>query len=108
MEGKTFLEFASGRRSIRKFKPNPVPERDIRYFISSAVTAPSGCNSQCWKFVAVTDRKVLGRISKAVAQACTRVILAGIADMEEAEKYAERKAKGACFFENAPLVIAVF
>jgi nitroreductase len=40
----------------------------LEYFIQAAVSAPSGCNSQCWRFVAVKDRETITRIETAVIQ----------------------------------------
>jgi nitroreductase len=43
------------RRSIRKFKPDPVPEECITALLESARLAPSGCNAQPWRFKVVRD-----------------------------------------------------
>jgi nitroreductase len=49
------------RRSIRKFKPDPVPDECINQLLESARLAPSGCNAQPWRFKVVRDpgKKVL-------------------------------------------------
>jgi nitroreductase len=43
------------RRSIRKFKPDPVPDECITEMLESARLAPSGCNAQPWRFKVVRD-----------------------------------------------------
>ncbi|MCP4123212.1 MAG: nitroreductase [Bacteroidetes bacterium] len=43
------------RRSIRKFKPDPVSEETIHALLESARLAPSGCNAQPWRFKIVKD-----------------------------------------------------
>lgn len=43
------------RRSIRKFKPDPVPEAAIREMLEAARLAPSGSNRQPWRFIVSTD-----------------------------------------------------
>jgi nitroreductase len=43
------------RRSIRKFKPDPVPDQCITELLESARLAPSGCNAQPWRFKVVRD-----------------------------------------------------
>ena len=43
------------RRSIRKFKPDPVPDECIAELLESARLAPSGCNAQPWRFKVVRD-----------------------------------------------------
>ena len=45
------------RRSIRKFKPDPVPDEHISALLDSARLAPSGCNAQPWRFKVVKDRE---------------------------------------------------
>jgi len=43
------------RRSIRSFRPDPVPEEYILEMLEAARLAPSGGNSQPWRFLVVTD-----------------------------------------------------
>jgi len=45
----------SERRSIRRFKPDPVPEEHITELLEAARLAPSGSNSQPWRFKVVKD-----------------------------------------------------
>lgn len=52
----TTKEAIEKRRSIRKFKPDPVPEEHILALLDSARLAPSGSNSQPWRFKVVRDR----------------------------------------------------
>jgi len=59
------MEVIRKRRSIRRYKPDPVPEEDIKYILEAARLAPSFANTQCWHFVVVTDEHV----KKEVAQA---------------------------------------
>lgn len=42
-------------RSLRRFKPDPVPEDVVYQLIDAAIRAPTGHNSQDWRFVVVTD-----------------------------------------------------
>ncbi len=51
-------EAIKGRRSIRRFKPDPVSKEIIDRILEMAMWAPSGMNLQNWHFVVVTgDRK---------------------------------------------------
>jgi len=43
------------RRAIRKYKSDPVPQECFDQIIEAARLAPSGVNSQPWKFKVVTD-----------------------------------------------------
>ena len=52
-------------RSIRRLKPDPVPEELITAVLDAAIRAPSGGNAQSWAFVIVRDpeqRRQLGAI----------------------------------------------
>ena len=50
-------EAIKGRRSVRKFKPLPVPRETIEKILDLAVWAPSGMNRQDWYFVVVQGPK---------------------------------------------------
>ena len=55
MELKQAIEL---RRSIRKFKPDPVPDEHIKEILEAARLAPSGTNIQPWRFVVVKSSEV--------------------------------------------------
>ncbi len=44
------------QRSIRRFRPDPIPMEDIRLIVEAAVKAPNGGNQQPARFLVVTDR----------------------------------------------------
>lgn len=61
----TVAEAIEQRRSIRNFQRTPVPDEMIMQMLEAARQAPSGSNSQPWRFVVVTDleeKKQLGRL----------------------------------------------
>ena len=47
------------QRSIRRFKPDPIPVADLRLIIEAAVRAPNGGNQQIARLLAVTDRTTI-------------------------------------------------
>jgi len=49
------------QRSIRRFKPDPIPDEHLRLILEAAVRAPNGGNRQIGRFLVVTDR---GQIAK--------------------------------------------
>ncbi len=49
------METIRRRRAIRKFKPDKVTTEQIDFLLEAARLAPSGVNSQPWKFKVVTD-----------------------------------------------------
>jgi nitroreductase/NAD-dependent dihydropyrimidine dehydrogenase PreA subunit len=54
------------RRSVRNFTKDPVPDSLIRRVLEAGRFAPSAGNCQSWKFVVITDRKLLDEIDQAV------------------------------------------
>ena len=50
-------EAIKGRRSIRRFKPDPVPKDVLDRIFEMATWAPSGMNLQNWYFVVVTGER---------------------------------------------------
>ncbi len=49
------FEVIAARRSIRKFKPDPIPEALLTQVLTAATQAPSGKNRQPWRFVVVKE-----------------------------------------------------
>ena len=58
-----FFDLVKKRRSIRKYKPRLVSDRDIEYILNAARLAPSSKNRQCWKYVVVKDKKIIEKIA---------------------------------------------
>ncbi len=62
MDYEGFLELVKQRRSIRSFKPEPIPDGDVDKIIEAARWAPSGANSQPWEFIVVKKPELRDRI----------------------------------------------
>jgi nitroreductase len=45
------------RRSIRKYKSQPIKKSELMAIIDAGIWAPSGLNNQPWKFKIITDQK---------------------------------------------------
>ncbi len=56
------LRAISSRRSVRKFRPDAIPEEIIASLLRAAMSAPSAKNEQAWSFVVLTDRKLLDQV----------------------------------------------
>ncbi len=52
------------RRSIRRYRPLPIPECDIERILKAAMAAPSSKNEQPWVFTVIDDRELLNKIPK--------------------------------------------
>ena len=53
------MEALLTRRSIRKYRPEPVSIKDLKEILAAGATAPSAVNMQHWYFVAVQDHAAL-------------------------------------------------
>lgn len=56
MQIDEFLEIVHKRRSIRKLKPDPIPDELVEKILESARWAMSGANAQPWEFIVVKDK----------------------------------------------------
>jgi nitroreductase len=59
------MEAIKKRSSIRAYKDKPVPEEILLNVLEAARLAPSGCNSQAWKFIVVRDDKLKQALGRA-------------------------------------------
>lgn len=60
-------EAIKGRRSIRKYEKGAViPKEDVEAMIEAATWAPSGLNTQPWRFILVTQRELIAEMAQAV------------------------------------------
>lgn len=58
----TVAEAIQQRRSIRKFRPDPVPDEMIEQILEAARLAPSGTNRQPWRFQVVKEGDLKKRL----------------------------------------------
>jgi nitroreductase len=58
----TVEEAIARRRSIRRFKPDPVPPDLVDKVLEAARLAPSGSNRQPWRFQVITDAALKQRL----------------------------------------------
>jgi len=56
------LGLVKARRSIRRFKPDPIPQEYIDKIIEMARWAPSGFNQQPWEFVVIKKPELKNKI----------------------------------------------
>ena len=59
------------RRSIRRYKPDPISETDLKEILEAGLAAPSAINLQHWYFVAVQNPQALDEI---------KAIMGGVAE----------------------------
>ncbi len=61
-EQQFLFDTFKNRRSVRKFKPTPVPDEHILKILDMARTAPTAGNQQPWKFLVIQDRNKLDQL----------------------------------------------
>lgn len=59
------IEAIKARRSIRKFKSDPVSDQEIKALLEAARLAPSGVNMQPWRFVVIKSDQGRERLNEA-------------------------------------------
>jgi len=57
------MEAIKGRRSIRKYKTDPVPEETLQAILEAVQWAPSWANTQCWEVIIVKDSKIRSELA---------------------------------------------
>jgi nitroreductase len=82
------------RRSIRKFKPDLIPEEKIRLLLESARLAPSGTNTQPWRFIVIKDNDTKKKLQEAAHNQrhvkSAPVIIVCCADLKAFKEFPER------------------
>jgi nitroreductase len=62
------MEAITGRRSIRKYKPDRVPEEALRTVMEAVRWSPSWANTQCCEVIAVKDPKVKSELAACLSK----------------------------------------
>ena len=73
MDYESLLELVKKRRSIRRFKPDPIPDEHVDKIIEAARWAPSGANSQPWEFIVVKKQELKDRIIELINEASSLI-----------------------------------
>lgn len=61
-----FFETVRQRRSVRRYKPDPVPDAAVQAMLDAARLAPSAENTQPWHFIVIRDREMLTQLQAMV------------------------------------------
>ena len=114
------LDIISTRKSIRKYKPDPIPDEVIDKILEAARWAPTGENHQPWRLIVVRDqqtRAIIGQMAKVGSGIFTSTEYCmgrmrqfdGIKDPKEKERVEKLMYTGevSAFLGRAPLLIVV-
>ena len=58
------LKIIRRRYSVRRFRPDPVPDELIEKVLEAGRWAPSGANHQPWEFIVVRDRDSIQQLGE--------------------------------------------
>ena len=59
----SFAELVTNRQSCRDYKEDKVPREKLENIFATVRLAPSGCNGQPWRFVAVDDEETVKKVA---------------------------------------------
>ena len=110
------LEAIYTLRSMRRLKPDPIPDEALRTILDAAIRAPSGSNQQSWAFIVVRDRALKDAIAPHYRAGWQRLVesryaqaLADANASAEARRTQERLTRSAGYLaehlEEAPVWI---
>lgn len=78
-----FMDVIRRRRSIRRYKPDPVPSEVLNKILEAARLAPSGGNRQPWHFIVVKDSETKGKLGIAEYASAAPIVIVGCGDPED-------------------------
>ena len=56
------------RRTVRNFKPDPIPQEIVHKILQAARWSPSSSNAQPWHFVAIQNRETIKQLGEIATQ----------------------------------------
>jgi nitroreductase len=99
------LEIFGKRQSVRRYKPDPIPEEHLRRILDAARRAPTSGNQQPWRFLVVRDKTKIERMRSR----CLERVEARLKDVPAGERDArleKARASMAGYF-SAPVYVVV-
>lgn len=93
------LEVIANRRSIRKYKPEQITDKELQQIMEAAILAPSARNQQKWHFTVVQKREIIDEMARIIKSNA----------LNSSEEYAARFMSDPEYhvFFHAPTVILV-
>ncbi len=104
------LELLRKRRSVREFKPDPVPDECIEKILEAGRWAMSGANGQPWEFILLKEKETIREIERIhtafFRQAMNTLELTRIEEIRQPTIF--RSLAGVLpGFRDAPVIIAI-
>lgn len=82
-----FMDVVKKRRSIRRYKPDPVPENILKQILETARLAPSGSHLQPWHFIVVKDSETKRKLDISSWAAEAPIVIVGCTDPETSSRW---------------------
>jgi nitroreductase len=103
------LEAIRTTRSLRRFRPDPIPDEVLRELLEAATCAPSGGNAQSWRFVVIRDPEQRRRVGALYKEGWDEYSppsrLAAITDPRERRRVESAYHLGAHMGDEAPVLV---
>ncbi|MCP1102686.1 nitroreductase [Aequitasia blattaphilus] len=101
-----YFDLISKRQSIRKYKEEGIPRKDIEKILDAARIAPSGKNLQNWRFFVLDTKENINLLCQVIADKNEEISAKLEKDDEEAANRFRKFCKNfTLFIKNAPVVI---
>ncbi len=107
MEIENFLDLVRRRRSVRLFKPDPVPEEQIEQILEAGRWAMSGSNSQPWEYVVVKNPETKNKLAELWVPTRLHTFNIEQTRREDLRHHALSKPQGTPGWKDAPVLIAI-
>jgi nitroreductase len=95
------------RRSVRNFKPDSIPQKDILKIIDAARMAPTSGNQQPWKFLVVRDKNKITLMKEACINGSLDRFDKNGNKTETRDQFRERVTRGFQGYFSAPVYIII-
>ena len=99
-----FQDFLRSRRSVRRLKPDPVPDSLLETILITADFAPSAHNRQPWRYVVVSSDGQKAMLAEAMGEEFRHDLLV---DGHGPEEAADRVLKSRGRIQSAPVVVVL-
>ncbi len=82
-----FMDTVRKRRSIRRYKPDPIPDDVLSQILEAARLAPSSGHRQPWHFIVIKNPEIKKNLGIAVWAAEAPIVLVGCTDPQVSARW---------------------
>lgn len=107
MQADEFFSFIRNRRSVRRFKPDPIPDEYVEKILDAGRWAMSGANAQPWEFIVVKDREIMRRMADAWLEPRREAYVIEQTRIEKLRHHQLTSSPASPGFKKAPVLIVV-